>query len=405
MKIADLKNEHLKEGIFDTVMDRLVDMSKGDGLTGFVRSLMGQNAGVKALADKIETHIIDALRSQTNFNEIKQGKVALPLTIMVKAGVKMAVELTEENKDSLEGKWGVKEADPVSADQIAELIRTDKATLLKVTGNVGSKVLNAIMEVVGGSNATPVPDLKYDEALDGISMALAAAILIVTGGEVTQTSFKINDPSLTGFINDFKVNGEKIVDILLDPKNGLKQNENFVDNVGNLLIAQYLNERISKQYATMTSAKLRSLIAATPELFQENQYRQWLSMHDTSIANSAELVTVIEEVKKAIKAQFVAWLNIASLEAATGRKPQQSMELYNKWAKETVQRLNASNYSNSTLAPGGGGGKIDPLDPLGDPASFTAALQQLRTIQQGDPSKIPPEMLAAIKELNKPVTP
>jgi len=92
VKVTELKRTPLEEGFIDNLVGKAIGMSGGDGITGFIRSLQGEGAALKKLADAIEVGLVSELRKQAgqNFAKIQRDQVPLPLTAMIKLGLKSA---------------------------------------------------------------------------------------------------------------------------------------------------------------------------------------------------------------------------------------------------------------------------------------------------------------------------
>ena len=394
MKVTELKRTPLEEGFIDNLVGKAIGMSGGDGITGFIRSLQGEGAALKKLADAIEVGLVSELRKQAgqNFAKIQRDQVPLPLTAMIKLGLKSA-ETVSTKETGTATAAGTTSSDPVSAAQIAELIKNNKRSVVTVAGGGVNAIVDAIVQVAGGTEATAIENLKYEKALDGICLSIAAATIIATGEDLSETPFKMN-PELK---QKFEELGAQILDILLDPANGLKQNQDFIDNIKNLIIVHYLNERIRKRYAVMTAAQLAELISKTPVILTPGEYKRFLSQHNPTGIQSDPLNAVINSVTEAVQGQFKIWLQLAADEAATGRKPQQSLNLYTEWARNVIKMLDQSKYGSApapTAPTAPGGPETNPLDDAG---KFVEELE--KHLASG--GTITPEQLAILKELMK----
>ncbi len=391
MKVTELKRTPLEEGFIDNLVGKAIGMSGGDGITGFIRSLQGEGAALKKLADAIEVGLVGELRKQSgqNFAKIQRDQVPLPLTAMIKLGLKSA-EAVSTKETGTATAAGTTSSDPVSAAQIAELIKNNKRSVVTVAGGGVNAIVDAIVQVANGDEAAAIENLKYEKALDGICLSLAAATIIATGEDLSETPFKM-DPALKQQFEQF---GAQILDILLDPTNGLKQNQDFLDNIKNLIIVHYLNERVRKRYAVMTAAQLTPLIATTPQILTAGEYKRFLSQHNPTIEPEI-LNKVIADVTAAIQGQFKVWLELAADEAATGRKPQESLNLYTAWARTAIQMLDQSKYGSAPAPTAPGEPEANPLE--NDIGKFVEDLDKY--LASG--GKITPELLAVLKELVK----
>jgi hypothetical protein len=394
VKVTDLKRTPLEEGFIDNLVGKALGMSGGDGITGFIRSLQGEGAALKKLSDAIEVGLVGALRREAgqNFAKIQRDQEPMTgttLTAMIKLGLKSA-EAVSSKETGTATAAGTTSSDPVSAAQIAELIKNNKREVVQVAGGGVNAIVDAIVQVAGGAEATAIENLKYEKAVDGICLALAAATIITTGEDLTSASFKIAPADQ----QKFEQVGAQILDILLDPSNGLKQNQDFIDNIKNLIIVHYLNERVRKRYAVMTATQLAGLSARPPDIITSGEYKRFLSIHNPSIDTTA-LDKVITAVKTAVQSQFGMWLNFAADESATGRKPQQSLNLYTAWARTVIQMLDQSKYGSAPETPAAPG--APEASPLDDPEKFIEDLEKY--LASG--GTITPELLALLKELVK----
>lgn len=399
MKVSNLKRTPLEEGFIDNLVGKAMGMSGGDGITGFIRSLQGEGAALRKLADAIEVGLVSELRRLTgqNFAKIQKDQIALPLTAMIKLGLKSAEEVSSKETGtaaSATGGVGGGSSDPVSADQIAEFIKNNKRAVVTVAGGGVNAIVDAIVQVAGSAEATPIANLKYEKALDGICLSIAAATIIATGEDLSETPFNINADEYKGLKQQFEQFGTEILDILLDPSNGLKQNQDFIDNIKNLFFVHYLNERVRKKYAVMTATQLVNVIKQNPPIITDGEYKRFLSQHNPTVAAAAD--AVIPKVKAAMQGQFTTWLRLAASEAATGRKPQQSLGLYNAWGTTALQMLDQSKFGSAPDAKPAAPGEPE-ASPLDNPEKFIEDLEKY--IAGG--GKISPELLALLKELVK----
>lgn len=391
MKVTDLKRTPLEEGFIDNLVGKALGMAGGDGITGFIRSLQGEGAALKKLSDAIEVGLVGALRREAgqNFAKIQRDQVPLPLPAMIKLGLKSAEAVSTKETGTAEGGVAATSADPVSAAQIAEVLKNNKREVVQVAGGGVNAIVDAIVQVAGGEEAT-IDNLKYEKALDGICLTIAAATIIATGEDLTNTKFQVDAASK----KTFEEVGAQIIDLLLDPSNGLKQNQDFIDNIKNLIFAHYINDRIRKKYALMTAMDLAKLAGDPPAIITDGEYKRFLSIHNPSIDTTA-LGKVIDAVKNAVQQQFVMWLGFAAEESATGRKPQESLKLYTDWARKVLQMLEQSKYGSAPEAPAAPG--APEASPLDDPEKFIEVLE--KHLASG--GTISPELLALLKELTK----
>jgi len=382
VKIADLKHTPLEEGFFDNLVGRITNVAGGDGFTGLIRALMGEGAALKKLADAIEVAMDGKIRSHfgSGFADVKSGKTALPLTEIIKLGLNTAEEISkkETSGETSDGsKYTVKtEVEPVNQAQIIEFIKNNKAAVIKVAGTNVNEIIVAMLAVASGTAATAIPSLKYGTAIENISITLAAATILATGVDIEVGAFNIGDPAIRPLKAAFDEASQKVIDILLDPSNGLKQNKDFVENIENLIFVNYLNERIKKKYALMTSAQLAGLAGSTPDIITDGEYRRFLSQHNPSIVK-AELDKVITDIKVEVQKQFKAWLEIAAQESASGHKPTQSMELFKAWGRIVQQQLNNAKYAEPPAA-GATTTTVPPSsisNPLDNLPAFIAGLE------------------------------
>lgn len=391
MKVTDLKRTPLEEGFIDNLVGKALGMAGGDGITGFIRSLQGEGAALKKLSDAIEVGLVGALRREAgqNFAKIQRDQVPLPLPAMIKLGLKSAEAVSTKETGTAEGGVAATSADPVSAAQIAEVLKNNKREVVQVAGGGVNAIVDAIVQVAGGEEAS-IDNLKYEKALDGICLSIAAATIIATGEDLTNTKFQVDAASK----KSFEEVGAQIIDLLLDPSNGLKQNQDFIDNIKNLIFAHYLNDRIRKKYALMTAMDLAKLAGDPPAIITDGEYKRFLSIHNPSIDTTA-LGDVIKAVKEAVQSQFGMWLGFAAEESATGRKPQESLKLYTDWARKVLQMLEQSKYGSAPEAPAAPG--APEASPLDDPEKFIEVLE--KHLASG--GTISPELLALLKELTK----
>jgi len=394
VKVSNLKRTPLEEGFIDNLVGKAMGMSGGDGITGFIRSLRGEGAALRKLADAIEVGLVSELRrlKGQEFAKVQKDQVELPLTEMIKLALKSAEAVSSKETGTAASKTGGVgggSSDPVSAAQIAEFIKNNKRAVVTVAGGGVNAIVDAIVQVAGGAKATAIANLKYEKALDGICLCLAAATIIATGEDLSEAPFKMDDK----LKQKFEEFGTRILDILLDPSNGLKQNQDFIDNIKNLFFVHYLNERVRKRYAVMTATQLVDVIRQKPDIITDGEYKRFLSQHNPTVAAAAG--AVFPEVKTAMQGQFEIWLQLAAAEAATGRKPQQSLGLYNAWGMTALQMLDQSKFGSAAGAAAAPG---EPeASPLDNPEKFIADLEKY--IAGG--GKISPELLALLKELVK----
>lgn len=388
MKVNDLKRPKLKEGFIDNLIAKVQNMAGGDGPTGVLRALRGQDAALNKFADSIANattpKVTERLGNQAN--SVNDRSAPTPIAMILKQAEVVGTAMAR------------KEGIDVTPAEIQSAITTNKDDILKmlIAGNHSSdNILRPIFQAV--ITRVPTVSLTNDlaDSIRTVSLIVAGTIIYIKTTKEDLGDFEIDPADLQKFNNA----GEQVKEILLDTTSpeirALQPNEDFKDHMEWLIIQMV--KTVQERYAVLDNAKLQALLASPPALVSPLQLKSALAGHSDSI-NPEAVDQIIAKATPAIQAQFNAWLEIAVKETAGGRKADESKLLYVKpWGKSALELVDNMKFGTPTKAKPKAEPSISPdaeeeIQSLTD--SHSAGETALRNALATNPNLNPAQMKA-----------
>lgn len=370
MKINDLKSPKLEEGYIDNLIAKVQNMAGGDGPTGVLRAMRGQNAALNKLADVIANattpKVTERLGNQAN--SVNDRSAPTPIAMILKKAEAVGTALAR------------KEGIEVTPAEIQSAITSNKEDILKMLiAGAGNDASDNILRPIFQAVITRVPNVSLtndlQDSIRTVSLIVAGTIIYIKTTKEDMEDFTVDPADL----QKFNAAGEQVNEILFDPTSpeirALQPNEDFKDNM-RWLIIQML-KTVQERYAVLDNAKLQGLLASPPALVTPVQLKSALSAHSTNV-NPETVNQIITKVAPAIQAQFNAWLEIAVKETAGGRKAEESEILYARpWGEGAMKLVDNMKFGAGQpakpAAPAAnaevvkiGNQEIKPNDPLYD---------------------------------------
>ena len=351
MKVNEIKKIQLEEGFLDNLIASAQAASGGDGITGFIRSLQGQGAAMKKLADSIKNGFSGELRKAlgNTYMSVQQGKSPVPFSAIIKLALTAAQNVSKADNT------------PISADQIIEYMQKNKQSVVQIAGGGINQLLDVIVQVgQNGEAPEQLPNLKFDQAIDSISLCIASAMVLSEGQDLNNTPFNI-DPETK---QSFETYSTQVTELLLDPTSGLSPDQNYKDNIENLVMVS-ITKAIKDKYANLPSAKLEALVQNTPQLVSPGNLKIFLVSHNPS-TDTTVVDAKVKQVFEAIQGMFKAFLGLAVAEVAKTGRPKASVQLVVDWAL-------AFDKQSKSLKVGGGSPASTDVGGEKDAATATTA--------------------------------
>lgn len=337
MKIKDLK-----EGFIDNFIAKVQNMAGGDGPTGVLRALRGQNAALNKFADVIANATTPKVTERLG-NQIKgidAGTAPTPIGMILKQAELVGSQLAK------------KEGIQVTPDDIQSAISTNRADILNmllVGDDSSDNIVRSIFQAVSMRSPTLTLTNSLGDSIHTVSLIVAGTIIYIKTTKEDLEDFKIDPADL----EKFNAAGEQVKEILFDPTSpdirALQPNEDFRDHMHWLIIQMI--KTIQQKYAVLDNTQLQGLVANPPQLVSPVQFKSALSGHSSTI--DPELVNqIIQKATPAIQNQFKAWLEIAIKETAGGRPADESKILYvEPWGSEAMGLVDNIKPAGATPAP------------------------------------------------------
>jgi hypothetical protein len=341
VKVNDLKRPRLKEGFIDNFIAKIQNMAGGDGPTGVLRALRGQNAALNKFADVIANATTPKVTERLG-NQIKgvnDGSAPTPIGMILKQAEVVGSALAK------------RESIAVTPAEIQSAIVTNKADILKMI-LVGDDSSDDIVRSIFQAVVTRAPNVRLQNSLSDsirtVSLIVAGTIIYIKTTKEDLEDYNIEPADL----EKFNAAGEQVKEILFDPTSpevrALQPNENFKDQM-QWLIVQMI-QAIKTKYALLDNAKLQGLLASPPALISPLVLKSALSSHSAGV-NPDVVNQVIAKASPAIQNQFNAWLEIAVKETAAGGPPNESEFLYiDPWGKDAMALVDNMKFGPATKA-------------------------------------------------------
>ena len=365
MKVNDLQRQ-LDEGFLDNLVSKIQSMAGGDGPTGVIRALRGQDAALRKFADAITNATRNKVmqRVGNQLDLINAGQAPLPVTMIYQQSMAAAKQVAAADQMNVDVK------------EVGRIIKSNRADIerLVLSSNVGdNNQIKLILDAILGGTGSANIGMTVEDAMKTVSMIVAAGVIFIQTTKEDLEDYEIEPADE----ERFNAAGEQVKEILFDPTSAeiraLQPNEDFKDRM-EWLIIQMLNA-IKKKYALLDNAHLQGLLANPPALVSPLELKTALSSHSPNV-NLDAVNQVMAKATPAIQNQFKIWLEIAVKETATGSRPNQSEHLYiDPWGASAIQLVDKMNF----------GAPTKPAKPEAEPANAEVVKIGNQEIKPNDP--------------------
>jgi len=382
VKVNDLQRQ-LDEGFLDNLVSKVQSMAGGDGPTGIIRALRGQDAALRKFADAITNATRNKVmqRVGNQLDLINSGKAPLPVTMIYQQAISAAKQVAASDQMN------------VDVGQVGQTIRSNRADIerLVLSSNVGdnNQIKLIFDSILGGTGSSNI-GMEVEPAMKAVSMIVAGAIIYIKTTKEDLEDYNIEPADL----ESFNAAGEQVKEILCDPTSAeiraLQPNEDFKDHLHWLIIQMI--QGIQKKYAVLDNAKLQALLANPPALISPLEFKTALSGHSASVDPDA-VNQLIAKATPAIQNQFKIWLEIAVKETAAGGPPNQSSHLYvEPWGASAMVLVDKMKFGTPAKkeAPQVSPDAEEEIQSLTD--SHTAGETALRNALATNPNLTPVQM-------------
>jgi hypothetical protein len=325
MKVNDLRHQ-LDEGFLDNLISKVKSMAGGDGPTGVIRALQGNNAALNKFADAI----VNTARPRINQrlgnarNAIESGTGRMPIQTIYNQTMAVTPGIAERD--------GIR-VEPAGVKQV---IKNNRSELLRMVLNGDAAeddvVRNTYNAVMSGS-----PEADLGNNIDGVTKTVAliiasAVIFIQTSQEDAEATGDKVDANL---VDEFNKTGNKITVALATADSPvvreLKANEVYKDKVEALIVN--IARTIRERYLNVDASTMSGLVTSPPSLVSLNAVKNAISSHASGI-DPDKANTFAQRLQSAIQQLFTQWLTIADNESTPGRP--QSLEVLRHWAADLL---------------------------------------------------------------------
>ncbi len=337
MKINELKRTTIEEGFLDNLIAKAQNMAGGDGITGFIRALRGQGAALNKVADGIANQVEGPLLKQlgNSIQAIKNGQADVPVAAIIKLALNAGVAVSQADNNA------------VSAEQIVGYLRDNKPNVVQVAGGGVNQVVDTIVTVATGGEATAIGSLNFDQTIKNVSLSIASAIILLQADSASAGPFQV-DPAAK---QKFEQLGQQVIDVLFDPTSSdfraLKPNEALKENLSGLIV--HIINTVQNKLVDLPGDRLQALVGTPPVIVTGTQLKTLLAGHDASIDPNA-VNTIVTKVTPLIQEQLKAWLAIAVGENQKGRP--QSFQLYKEWGGDAFGLIDNMKFGAGAGAAG-----------------------------------------------------
>jgi hypothetical protein len=335
VKVNDLKRPKLEEGFIDNFIAKIQNMAGGDGPTGVIRAMRGQNAALNKFADAIANATTPKVTARlgNQANSVNDRSAPTPIGMILKQAEAIGVAMAS------------KEGISVTPAEIQSAIIDNKVEILKMliaNRDSDDNILRPIFQAI--TTRVPSVGLTNDlaDSIRTISLIVAGTIIFIKTTKEDLEDYNIEPADL----ESFNAAGEQVKEILCDPTSAeiraLQPNEDFKDHLHWLIIQMI--QGIQKKYAVLDNAKLQALLANPPALISPLEFKTALSGHSASV-NPDAVNQLIAKATPAIQNQFKIWLEISVKETEAGGPPNQSSHLYvEPWGKSAMELIDKMKF-------------------------------------------------------------
>lgn len=339
MKIKELQRSSLKEGFIDNVLAQIGNLAGGDGLTGLIRSLSGNAAGLNKITDTIRNQVDGALRRRLGnaITAMEKGTTPTPMNDIYNAALTIGSKLSKDD------------GTPVEVSVIKSMVSTKKTELMALlkTGDASDSLIDEVYNAIISASPLAITN-PFSSTVRIISMAVAGGLLLAAfkNEDAAGAEFDIK-PALK---NTFDTIGDSITTRLLSPLGAdlkaLRPDEKFKDNLENL-IATMSNQ--VQEYSKMTVEKLTAL--GSPKMVNSMQLQSTFAGHNNN-AESSVISPMVTFYEKKFKDLLLAYLDAAKDEAAIKGNAMATFEtLWKPWAVSAFKFLDNLKLGSATGTP------------------------------------------------------
>jgi len=331
VKIREIQKTTLEEGFLDNLIAKASNIAGGDGITGFVRGLLGQEAGLNRVTDAIRNQVEGAMRRRlgNDINNIQDGSKPTPIAEVLKQALAVGVKLANDDGQQID------------QAQINGIIRTRQQQLMTLikSGDIRSDAV-VIQNIYNALSSGTDPQIKntFSESVRTVCMFVAGAILLAgfEDADKTNAEFTLDRADK----EKFDQVGEKINTTLFSPTSptlrALNPDEDFKDNIENL-IARMSNQ--VKEYSSMPAVKLGTYVSNPPKIVTAGQLQGAFAGHNGN-ADPEQINALAEQMSNEFSALLTAYLEAAIKEAQVKDNAAQSFEqIWKPWAVNAFNAL------------------------------------------------------------------
>lgn len=339
MKIKDL-NRQLDEGFLDNFISKVKTMAGGDGPTGILRALKGQNAALQKFADAIANATTPRVmqRVGNQLDLINDGTSPLPVKLIYQQALAAAVKISANDNIGVDTKF------------VGQTIKSNRMDIerLVLTSNAGdNNEVNLIFDAILGGTGTANIGVSVEQAVKIISLIVAATLIFIQTQQQDSEDVEVDPNALEAF-KTASVALNKVLFMQNSPDlMSLSPNQQLVDNLEELVTITMLTSPtgVQKKYLNITTEEMQAVLATPPQLVSPAALTRLLSSHDN--VEPAAVSAVVAKVEPLIQAQFKAWLEIAVTQQPP-RAP--AFDIYKQWAKTVYDAVDRMDFEAKPAA-------------------------------------------------------
>jgi hypothetical protein len=339
VKIKDL-NRQLDEGFLDNFISKVKTMAGGDGPTGILRALKGQNAALQKFADAIANATTPRVmqRVGNQLDLINDGTSPLPVKLIYQQALAAAVKISANDNIGVDTKF------------VGQTIKSNRMDIerLVLTSNAGdNNEVNLIFDAILGGTGTANIGVSVEQAVKIISLIVAATLIFIQTQQQDSEDVEVDPNTLEAF-KTASVALNKVLFMQNSPDlMSLSPNQQLVDNLEELVTITMLTSPtgVQKKYLNITTEEMQAVLATPPQLVSPAALTRLLSSHDN--VEPAAVSAVVAKVEPLIQAQFKAWLEIAVTQQPP-RAP--AFDIYKQWAKTVYDAVDRMDFEAKPAA-------------------------------------------------------
>lgn len=320
MKVDELQRR-LDEGFLDNLVSKVQAMAGGDGPTGVVRALRGQNAALVKFADAIANAARPKVmqRVGNQLDSINNGSAPLPVKMIYQQLIAAAERIAAADKMN------------VDAGTVNQAIRSNRSDIerLILSSNVGdnNEIKLLFDTIVGGTGSANI-SMKVEPALSAISMIVAATVIFIQTSQEDDTE-NVDEQLATVFdtvgVQLIKALALKDSPIVVE----LKADETYKDRVEELVVN--LTMKIKTTYLNLDLSAMSALANNPTAIVSANVINNVLGSH-SNLIDEPKLESYSRQVAELFNKLFASWTKVAESDSAPGRP--KAYKLFTDWASK-----------------------------------------------------------------------